>query len=91
MELCCLSYLLQVVLYSLAMELLWLFSSLDRSYVDPLLTESLLNLLIQFLDVNSRFYQFSPVFTRRMDSFCHNTRFLQQKVTTVPVTEDVRF
>ena len=81
----------QVVLYSLAMELLWLFSTLGRSSLGPLLSEHLLTLLTAYLDINHRFYQFSPFFTKKMESLCRSTRFLQQKVTTVPMTKEVRF
>ena len=81
----------QVVLYSLAMELLWLFSTLGRSSLGPLLSEPLLTLLTAYLDINHRFYQFSPFFTKKMESLCCSTRFLQQKVTTILMTKEVRF
>ncbi|KAK7094510.1 hypothetical protein V1264_006063 [Littorina saxatilis] len=79
----------EIVLYSLATELMCLFSGLERSCLSPLVSRPLVNLLTHYMDVRQSFYQFSPFLAQKLHSLCHNTCFPQQRVSVVPLNKEI--
>ncbi|XP_076436441.1 uncharacterized protein LOC143275967 isoform X2 [Babylonia areolata] len=80
----------EAVVYTLALETLWLLSTVGQPTSDSLLsTSGLFKLLAQFLDTDSNFYQFQPAFQRCLSRLCSNTLFLQQRITAVSMTDKI--
>ncbi|XP_076454731.1 uncharacterized protein LOC143289585 isoform X2 [Babylonia areolata] len=84
----------ELVVYPLAMEILWWFSRVDAEHPRrhsplPLLEKELVTLVSSFTDINSWFYRFSLCFSSALDGLCRGVSFRQQSVRTVPLTKAI--
>ena len=80
----------QLVLYHLALEIIWRFSNMEREVAGAIVSEPLVKAITRFTDTSNHFYQFPPLFTQKLSNACRNTYFVQQRVSVLPCTPEVR-
>lgn len=74
-----------ILLYRLSAEILWTISSQLLEDPEALNNRSLLCCLVEFLDVKSKFYQFSPEFIKILNAF-QNKLFICKGIQAVEAT-----